>query len=142
MEKFWHYTTQERLEQILEDGVLLPTTYAPPDNFTRTLWFSTNQHYEQTARKRVAGTATRLTMEEMHVLLGLARIGAPDDLVFLHFRSWAYVVGVPGQTRSSFVNGGIELGANPGDWYASFEALPKERWATIELWNGKEWRSR
>lgn len=138
----WHYTTLHRFFEIWQCKELRPSTYAPPDNFTPTLWFSTHPHYEQTARKRAQGRVERFTMAEMHVLLGLARIEAPDDLNFMHFGQWAQAVSMSDEARISFVQGDIELGANPGDWYASFEILPKTRWKSVEIWNGITWDPR
>ena len=147
----WHYTTRSVMPKILEVGALLPKSYQGEDQATPTLWFSSNDRYEHTALKRI-GIATenkvelmsrRLTFEEQDEVLGHVRIKAPDDMKTLSFLLWVRAVGKHPGWAASLAAGGAELGAHWSQWYASFDPLPCERWAAVEIYDLKtqEWRS-
>ena len=36
---------------------------------------------------------------------------------------------------------GIEKGANPKEWYASFKNIPLSNCISCQKWNGKEWEA-
>jgi hypothetical protein len=45
----WHYTTGQKFEQISASGMLIPGGIGAEPSGTPVLWFSRNQHWEQTA---------------------------------------------------------------------------------------------
>jgi hypothetical protein len=148
--KAWHYTTLSVLYEIIKSGVLMPTCYPGADQFRSTLWFSTNPVWEPTSAKRVglrshSGGLTmmqrRLTKDEQHAILGLARIEAPPDLELLPFWRWCDTVDAPDEWAMSMMSGGVELGGKPTEWFASFDPLPASRWMSVEVWNGHSWEA-
>jgi hypothetical protein len=147
MSLLYHYTTLERLAQILDAGILAPSRYL--DSSARpTLWFSSNPVYEHTARKRcglrnpdgsVSLMSRRLTFEEQHEVLGHARIGV-DLLDLMDYARWGELSGVGCTDFESLALGGLQLGALPTEWFATFEAVPSSQWVGIEVWDGREWQ--
>jgi hypothetical protein len=75
----WHYTTGKKFQPISSSGMLIPGGIGGGPGGTSVLWFSRNQHWEQTAGDecREAGQAPRrLTMHETYAASGgLVRYG-------------------------------------------------------------------
>lgn len=129
----WHYTSLVRLKTILTSGVLLTKSY---EGERPAVWFSSNQTWEATACKRINTMTRRLTFEEQVALIGCARIDIErDDL--LTYAEW--VKHVPQEFAMSLYFGGIELGANPGEWFASFDPVPAQDWRSVQMWKDDRW---
>lgn len=129
----WHYTSEVRLAQILHTGVLMPNSY---EGERSAVWFSSNQFWEQTACKRINFMQRRLTFEEQVALIGCARVGVELETLIPYLR-WS--LEMPKEFAVSLALGGIELGANPGEWYASFEPVSNQDWRSIQVWRMGRW---
>lgn len=75
----WHYTTGRKFEHISSSGMLIPGGIGAERTGTPVLWFSRNQHWEQTAGNachEAGQSVRRLTMRETYVASGgLVRYG-------------------------------------------------------------------
>ena len=75
----WHYTTGRKLRSITASGMLVPRRIGNESTDEPVLWFSRNQHWEQTAGKACHETGQpvrRLSMRETYAEgEGLVRYG-------------------------------------------------------------------
>jgi hypothetical protein len=83
----WHYTTERKFQHIIASGMLIPGGIGGESTGTPVLWFSRNQHWEQTAGDECheAGQPLRcLTMRETHVANGgLVRFGGDAKRLYV-----------------------------------------------------------
>jgi hypothetical protein len=145
MELIYHYTTEHHLEMIKSKGELIVSEterkykIKPP-----ALWLSLNPVWENTATKTINenGIIRRLTKEEQYENLGLIRF-------VLEFKkeslcTWArykYKSNLPSRLYEEMELAGIEQGADPKEWFASFKNIPLSKCISCEKWDGNEWKT-
>jgi hypothetical protein len=145
MELIYHYTSEQHLSKILETGELTVSEWEKKNKVKPpALWLSLDSVWENTATKLINenGKLRRLTKEEQHQKFGLIRF-------VLEFKkenlcSWGkykYKSNTSIQTYESMEQSGIEQGANPKEWYASFKNIPLSNCISCQKWNGKEWEA-
>tara|TARA_R110001632_G_scaffold63888_2_gene152285 strand:+ start:240 stop:698 length:459 start_codon:yes stop_codon:yes gene_type:complete len=145
MELIYHYTSEKHLSKILETGELTVSEWEKKNKVKPpALWLSLDPVWENTATKLISenGKLRSLTKEEQHQKFGLIRF-------VLEFKkenlcSWGkykYKSNTPIQTYESMEQSGIEKGANPKEWYASFKNIPLSNCISCQKWNGKEWEA-
>ena len=139
----WHYTTCVQLEEILQSGKLIPTGAHREPGERPALWFSMNQVWETTATKEVkldGGVRYLNSMAKVHKVLGIIRIGVnPVKVRLLGFASFARKSGISKAGAASLRDTGREVGADVYEWRVSFEPIPAEQWAAIEVRTGERW---
>jgi hypothetical protein len=141
----WHYTVcVEKLEMILQSDKLMPKGDHLEPGERDALWFSMNQFWERTATKEVTlpdGSIRPLcSMREVHEVLGIVRFGVdPTKVRLVGFDSFVRGSGISKAGASNLRIAGREVGANPYEWRVSFEPIPVELWAAIEVWTGDRW---
>ena len=118
----WHYSALPRLAAIMDSGFLKPgNVYAPGE--TPMLWFSANQHWENTATKMVKGPSgllMPLTFQQQAKRFGCIRFGLPwDDLRILPWKAACSVAGTPREVRRSLEASGKKIGGKSEDWFAT-----------------------
>ena len=143
--KFYHYTVLQTFEKIIHSGEIQPTSVKVNDNERPAAWFSTNPIWEETVRKRVARSE-----DEPGPLLsrdGLSKAGFPPVRIEanpnrVHLIPWEELKRISGITRNEarrLERVAREWGANPHEWYATFNAVPLTSCLTpIEIWDGKK----
>lgn len=139
----WHYTTGQKFHSIWQDGLIVPATAGVPKREKPIVWFSSNQYWEQTAGKMLRmpdGTLAKLTMDQTRQHGGgLARIGVALETAP---RRW------PALKRSSRMSpkmaralwaAGINDGADPTEWFGTFDPVPRESWLAVQVLRDGAW---
>jgi hypothetical protein len=141
----WHYTTGHIFLKIVDSGPLLPipTNGAPPSE-RPVIWFSMERYWEPTASKACRepnGTIRTFSMTETYEKCGgLTRIGVDPDLVRLHdFGEFVQMSGIPSLHADWLRREGRRQGANPKKWRVSFDPIPRDLWAAVDVWDGRKW---
>ena len=139
----WHYTIRQFLDSILTDGVLKPATLGVPKGELPVVWFSANQLWEKTANKGTEdelGIRRTLSMHETHRYgKGLVRIGVDPSAAPYRWEDFKRLSGISPKTARDLYRKAIEIQAKPGEWYVSFEPVPKAKWVAMEAFDGQRW---
>lgn len=140
--KLWHYTTKDRIHEIIESGEIRTSgANRTGQSESPTLWLSSNPIWENAATKLYSdGLNTRkLSKKEQHELLGLGRIEV--DTQNISFFTWStFVKNIAAKrhiARSMEVSGRTS-GGNPNQWFGSTKPIGKEHFLSAEIWNGEE----
>jgi hypothetical protein len=141
----YHYTVGVRMESILNDGLLLPATAGVPAGEKPAVWFTLRSTgFEPTARKMVmepGGELRSLSVEETEALAdGLYRIGV-DATSLLDFEAYKALSGVDPRMLAALIKAAQEEGSDPAEWMVSFDAVPRGRWRSVELYLDGAWVS-
>jgi len=135
----WHYTTFKSIESILIDKNIMPATdFVDAKREKPAVWFSSNQYYEETARRGIKedNQVRRATFEEMtQAEGGLARVGVKPEMAPHTWEDFKRTSGIPRRVATALEEVAAQEGANPEEWRASFEPVPKEQWVAVELWD-------
>jgi hypothetical protein len=137
----WHYTLGQHFKSIKAEGLIKPATLHVPNGERAIVWFSTNSLWEQTARKGLETDDGQhwMTMQEMHQVCGLVRIGVDPETAPYDWRDLKELSGMHPKMAGALYAKAIEIGSRPGEWRGTFDPVPKEKWLTVECWNGKQW---
>jgi hypothetical protein len=139
----WHYTVVERLNVILADGVLRPVAMGALKGVKPVVWFTSNQDWEPTANRlwqSPTGSWTRLGKDQTIVLFGgLARIGVAPATAPLDWKGYKEHSGIPPKAANTIYNEAVSVGARPGQWSATFDSVPREKWLAVEVWQDEQW---
>mgnify|MGYP006274232821 CR=1 FL=1 len=138
----WHYTTGEKFVAIIEDGILKPTACRIDPGERPAVWFSANQWWENTASKilQTDGRLRSLSMAETAAYgKGLVRFGVERQTAPISWRKFRTLSGISPATYRNMAKAGKKRGANPGEWFASFERVPRELWVAVEVFQDKKW---
>jgi len=145
MELIYHYTSGQHLEKILDKGELIVSEWEKKNKVKPpALWLSLNPVWENTATKLIGdkyGNVREMTKEEQHVNYGLIRFVLEFNKETLC--SWAkykHKSNTPLKTYKQMEDTGIQLGANPKEWFASFKNIPLSKCICCEKYDGKEWQ--
>jgi hypothetical protein len=139
----WHYTTEAHLPKILRSGVLLPATCGVDNGERPAVWTSANPVWEETANKGYVDEATGMTRTGTKATTaargGLARIevrpeAAPYDWVAFRAES-----GIHPRIARGLAEAAVAAGANPYEWFVSFEPIEMDDWLDIEVWRDGRW---
>lgn len=142
MANLWHYTTKDRLEEIINSGELRATDAnktSPTEKAT--LWFSKNPIWEPTATKMVMTESgiKRLTKNEQFELFGLGRIQINDNVQVKSWKHFKEFGGGKLKILRKLEEVGVKMGGNPNHWYWSWDNVAQENWLNIEYFNGTMW---
>jgi hypothetical protein len=69
------------------------------------------------------------------------RIGIELDASLHSWDRYKDLSGITAKEARRLYQIAIDQGARPGEWYASFEPVPLERWVAIEFWDGQGWHN-
>ena len=73
-----------------------------------------------------------------HERFGCCRIGVRPEVA----HSWREHLKISGITQAEgnrLKRRGKEMYAEPSQWYARFEAVPRDKWEAIQVWDGTKW---
>lgn len=139
----WHYTSGSHLKMILESGELRVSDWERKEGVKPpALWLSLNPIWENTATKMVlAGGQYRwLTKEEQYLNFGLVRFPIPfQKNALCSWAAYKHKSNTPLNVYWQLEKIGIERGANPSEWYASFKNIPLSECISCETWDGEKW---
>ena len=92
---------------------------------------------------KVEGKRGRLTKDQTIVLHGgLARIGVADDVARLTWKEYKEQSGILPKEAKLIYDEAVSLNVRPGEWLATFEAVPREKWLAVEIWDDTAWVSK
>lgn len=134
----WHYTHGFSMPGLMESGMILLTghNYDMPEA-ERAVWFSKNQSWENTVKKHHSICGHLMTFVELVEELGAYRIGiAPADAP-IAFQQLAQLR--PEIDWRALARLGREWGANPREWFVSFEPVPREKWQAVQVYRQGGW---
>jgi hypothetical protein len=140
----WHYTVGMLLSRIVNEGIIRPATaFVEPDE-RKVVWFSKNQEWEETANKGLydpaTNTRTLFNKEETATRAGgLVRIGVLPEVAPLTWEDFKRLSGINPKMARALYQGAIQSGARPGEWRATFDLVPKEKWQAVEIWQDGKW---
>lgn len=139
----WHYTTGEKFEGIKRSGYIHPATANVPEHERPVVWFSLNQHFEETARKGIIDPATGqrrwATLAEMRELCGgLVRIGVPAHSL-LTGEALRRKARMSSAVWRSLVKVGTEQGADPAQWFGIAGAVDLALCAVQQMDKSGNW---
>jgi hypothetical protein len=132
----WHYTIW--LDEILDDGVLKPSTQYLADARQWAVWFSKNPQWEATVKKTHPLTGRDMTFTELSEV-GLARIGVAVETAPVGWQEYQRLTGMTRPEARMLEKAGRAWGANPKDWFVSFDPVPQDRWLAVEVWRNHRW---
>jgi len=129
----FHYTSEFRVNQILESGELKTNRNSLKRKETPTIWLSTQPEWEDSALKCI----NFKNKEQQHQTIGLGRIVVPFSEQFITYGKWTHASGVQpslvSQMKASFPN------FDRTKWWASFRNIPQAEFLSVEYWDGEQW---
>ena len=152
----WHYTVMRNLHRILADNELRPLQIAGKKHIKPVVWFTTHPDWEAINNPFMANPEVnnpfaphqearrgRLTKDQTIVLHGgLARIGVADDVAGLTWKDYKEQSGILPKEAKLIYDEAVSLNVRPGEWLATFDIVPREKWLAIEIWNDIAWVSK
>jgi hypothetical protein len=127
----WHYTTQHKLERILEHGAILPATAGVGADEKPVVWFSSRASWEPSATKAPApGSLGQILTAAAEG--GLVRIAVLPEVAPFGFAHLPLIAGTAPSTCVRLCVAGIEMGADPDDWRFTADPVPRSRWHAVE----------
>ena len=140
----WHYTVMERLQRILRDGELRPATSGKPSRVKSAVWFSSHSAWEASANRwwhdDLGERNVRLNKDQPHVLGGgLVRIGVTPDVAPHDWKAYRRLSGISADRAKAIYDEAVSAGARPGEWFATFDAVPRTKWLAVEILENENW---
>ena len=130
----WHYTTCQKLDQILASGEIKPSTACLDVNEKPVVWFSARPTWEPTATKcSVPGKLGQLITA--HAQGGLARIAVSSHVSPYSIEQLHLVARTSLQTCAGLILAGLEMGGDPHDWFFTPDSVPLSLFRAIELYD-------
>jgi hypothetical protein len=135
----WHYTIQDRLEGIVADG-RIKREIRLNRNERKVVWFSSNQNYEMTACKGTLENGVRRTLTFMEMTtLGLVRIGVEPSTAPVNWKQFQRESGIYRPYARGLEKSGRKVGANPNEWFVSFDEVTADKFVRIESYVVGRW---
>jgi hypothetical protein len=129
------------LALILAEGEIRPMPLAR--HVKPVVWFTTNTDWEPTANRvwhGPEGNVRRLGKDQTIVLGGgLARIAVPADTAQIDWKTYKATSGIGPKIAQQIYNEAASLGSRPGDWYASFQGISRDKFLRVEIWENEAW---
>jgi len=133
-EKIFHYTTGTRLKQIINSGVIRPTTAKIEPHEKPVAWFSTQDQWEPTATKvPIPGMAGQIATAQAQG--GLVRITVPGTCAPCIFPQLPLISGTKSSVCIGLLVAGLELGSDPDTWRFTPEPVPVTLFREVEFYD-------
>lgn len=138
----WHYTVGDWWELILKDEVIKLADKNVPKYERAVVWFSSSDNWEETANKSV------MTPDGLHdcdredtalIGHGLFRIGVAPEVAPYRWNDYKKLSGIKAKHANALYGVAIMRGSRPGDWYVSFDPVPKDKWLAVQKWEESAW---
>ena len=130
----YHFTTGQKLKQIINSGHIRPSTAHVPPNEKPVAWFSTSPEWEPTATKvPVPGKAGQLITAKAQA--GLVRISVPARCAPYVFPQLPLIAGTSPTTCIGLLLAGLELSADPATWRFTPEPVPTALFREVEFFD-------
>jgi hypothetical protein len=139
----WHYTVGPSFLSIIEDGLIRPTEVLLCPGERPIVWFSANQIWERTAGLALGdeeGAFVRsLSIEEMTQYGGIVRFGVAPETAPYDWNALKELSRMPAWVARGLYDIAIKKGARPGEWYGTFDAVPRLKWQAIHVYEKGCW---
>ncbi|MBW0161805.1 MAG: hypothetical protein HYI21_00390 [Sediminibacterium sp. Gen4] len=139
----WHYTTKVHYPNIVNDGFLRPSKGDKIMGAKPALWFSKNPIWEPTATKLAGdslGNIYKLTPQQQFESFGMIRFGIEFDDSLISWSRYKHKSNIKTEWYCHLEQSGIEQGANPKDWFVSFQRVTSDKWLTVQEFDGEKWK--
>ena len=140
--RYFHYTTENRLEIILQSEIiLLAGSGIENKNEKPCAWVSSNPKWESTATKLIKnqkGIITQMTFEEQLKNFGCARIEV-ESKGLLPWKTIRKIAKIKPMMADAMESSGIRIGGNPSEWFESFSPIDINRWIRAEIFRDGKW---
>lgn len=138
----WHYTICRHLDQIRKDGEIRPARLFIGVGERPITWFSTAADWEPTANKSRPGSDGSIVFLDRAgtaELYGLARIGVAPETAPYDWQALKELSGMAGKMAQELYRGAIRAGSRPGNWWGTFEAVPRSQWIAVQIYRDGVW---
>jgi hypothetical protein len=129
----WHYTTYLHAVQICDDGRIKPTRQ---DGGQDAVWFSDAPLWEPTASKAALDQTGKYRTGDCQDTFrsgcGFVRLRISPNVKLLSWREYKRLTDMPSTIANEFERDGRELGADPINWFCSFDPVARDNWLSIE----------
>ncbi len=150
LQELFHYTVGPKLPLIMQAGALLPTGFGLALNRRErpVLWWSAHSHWEATATKILSldggRSFVRPTLATMARAVGAYRFRIPRASLPVKAYPWpeiARIARIDKREVAGMVKHGLELGAQPRDWFGALEpvAVTGESGLALEVLTDAVW---
>jgi hypothetical protein len=130
----FHYTSGEKLKQIINSGHIRPSTAHVPLNEKPVAWFSTSPEWEATATKcSIPGKVGQLITAKSQS--GLVRITVPGTCAPYVFPQLPLIAGTKPSVCIGLLIAGLELGSDPDSWRFTPTPVPTALFREIEFYD-------
>jgi hypothetical protein len=130
----FHYTTGQKLKQIINSGHIRPSTAHVPPNEKPVAWFSTSPKWEPTATKvPIPGMAGQIMTAQSQG--GLVRITVPGTCAPYVFQQLPLIAGTKPSVCIGLLIAGLELGSNPDTWRFTPTSIPTALFREVEFYD-------
>jgi hypothetical protein len=144
--RYWHYTTLEHTASIQRSGFIRVAKIGVSHGVKPVTWFSTNPAWEPTVFKPLVNKETGeeifLYAREDFLKYGILPIRIEVDQERAKLRGWNNYKKNSGDSKS-MIKGlekvAKELGANPKDWFVSYDDVSLDCCLSMEAWTGAAW---
>jgi hypothetical protein len=130
----WHYTVFIHAEKICVDGRISVATERVFDQKCA-VWFSKASRWEPTANQVVGledGTIRfGNTIDTFVVGGGLVRFGIGSTAAPVSWKEFKQTGGITMRETRALESAGRKVGADPINWFCSYEAIPRKNWCCI-----------
>jgi hypothetical protein len=142
IKRYFHYTTETRLEEIIESEIISLATVGIDNKKERPCaWVSSNPKWEATATKKIRnqqGEITQMTFEEQLMNVGCARIEVEAKGLF-PWKTIRKISNMKPKVADTMESYGIQIGGSPSEWFGSFSPIDINRWIRAEVFRDGEW---
>jgi hypothetical protein len=142
MKTYYHYTTVEKLNQIIASGYIKQATaFLSTKKEKPITWVSTNPIWENSATKAAMdefGNHFSLTFEEQLEAFGCARIIVKDK----GYETWGklkYLARIDLMVADELKEAGEKKGANSNEWFGTLLRIYRKDWIRAEIYEKDKW---
>lgn len=135
--QIWHYTIVNYLPSILLNGIKVATANVPRGE-TPSVWFSTNQEWEETANKSyvLCGMIFNGDKEQTRIRGGgLIRIEVSPETAPMGWRQFVKTSNITNKNAKKLVEWALYKGSNHNDWRISCEEVSNDKFLSVEYFN-------
>ena len=133
-ENIYHYTTGQKLRQIINSGVIQPTTAKIEPHEKPVAWFSIQDQWEPTATKvPIPGIQGQIATAQAQG--GLVRITVPGTCAPYSFPQLPLIAGTKLSVCIGLLIAGHELGSDPDTWRFTPTPVPTAMFREVEFYD-------
>lgn len=140
----WHYTVRDFFAGIVRDRTIKPAANFAGGQARPAVWFSTNQDWEPMAGKNLTcadGSVRLLQRDELHTIgITPIRIGVSPQVAPHTWHDYKRFSEMPAKIASNIVSLAARVNSKPSWWLATFDAVPRDQWISVEHFDGWQWR--